>query len=55
MNDFMTNKITHQRVLTIAVPILISNSTIPILGAVDTAVIGQLGAPSALGLWVSVQ
>ena len=41
MNDFMTNKITHQRVLTIAVPILISNSTIPILGAVDTAVIGQ--------------
>ena len=49
MNDFMTNKITHQRVLTIAVPILISNSTIPILGAVDTAVIGQLGDPSALG------
>jgi len=45
----MTNKITHQRVLTIAVPILISNSTIPILGAVDTAVIGQLGDPSALG------
>ena len=49
MNDFMTNKITHRRVLTIAVPILISNSTIPILGAVDTAVIGQLGDPSALG------
>lgn len=49
MTDVMTKKITHQRVLTIAVPILISNSTIPILGAVDTAVIGQLGDPSALG------
>ena len=35
--------ITNKRVLTIAIPIVLSNITIPILGAVDTAVVGQLG------------
>jgi MATE family multidrug resistance protein len=42
-------KITHSRVLKIAIPIVLSNATIPILGAVDTGVIGQLGNPAAIG------
>lgn len=41
--------ITHRRVLNIALPILVSNATIPILGAVDTAVVGQLGAAAPIG------
>jgi MATE family multidrug resistance protein len=41
--------VTHRRILRIAVPIVISNATIPILGAVDTAVIGQLGEAAPIG------
>lgn len=41
--------ITHGRVLRIAGPIVLSNATVPLLGAVDTAVIGQLGDASSLG------
>lgn len=41
--------LTHGRVLRIAGPIVLSNATVPLLGAVDTAVIGQLGDPAALG------
>jgi multidrug resistance protein, MATE family len=41
--------ITHRRVLAIAVPIVLSNATIPILGAVDTAVVGQLGLAAPIG------
>ena len=41
--------ITHRRVLNIAVPIVISNATIPMLGAVDTAVVGQLGQAAPIG------
>jgi MATE family multidrug resistance protein len=42
-------EITHGRVLRIAGPIVLANATVPLLGAVDTAVIGQLGDPAALG------
>ena len=35
--------ITHRRVLAIAVPIAASNVTVPLLGAVDTGVVGQIG------------
>ena len=35
--------------LTIALPIVLSNATIPILGAVDTAVVGQLGQAAPIG------
>ncbi|MEM9708193.1 MAG: MATE family efflux transporter [Pseudomonadota bacterium] len=35
--------ITHRRVLGIALPIVVSNATVPILGIVDTGVVGQLG------------
>jgi multidrug resistance protein, MATE family len=41
--------ITHRRVLRIALPIVFSNATIPILGAVDTAVVGQLGQAAPIG------
>ena len=35
--------VTQARVLRIAFPIVISNATVPLLGAVDTGVVGQLG------------
>ena len=41
--------ITHRRVLNIAVPIVISNATVPILGAVDTGVVGQMGLAAPIG------
>ena len=41
--------ITHKRILTISVPIILSNITIPLLGLVDTAVIGQLGQIVPIG------
>jgi len=40
---------SHRRILGIAGPIMLSNVTVPILGAVDTAVIGQLGQAAPLG------
>ncbi|KMK66034.1 MATE family efflux transporter [Puniceibacterium sp. IMCC21224] len=42
-------QITHARVLRIAIPIVISNATVPILGAVDTGVVGQLGLAAPIG------
>lgn len=41
--------ITHRRILTIAGPIVLSNATVPILGAVDTGVVGQLGEAAPIG------
>jgi len=41
--------ITHRRVLKAALPIILSNATIPILGAVDTGVIGQMGLAAPIG------
>ena len=35
--------LTHRRILRVAVPIVLSNATVPILGAVDTGVVGQMG------------
>jgi MATE family multidrug resistance protein len=45
----MADPITHRRVLNVALPIVLSNATIPILGAVDTAVVGQLGLAAPIG------
>lgn len=42
-------RVTHRRVLRIALPILLSNVTVPILGAVDTAVVGQMGQAAPIG------
>ncbi len=41
--------ITNRRVLKIALPIVLSNATIPILGAVDTGVVGQMGQAAPIG------
>ena len=41
--------ITHRRVLRIAAPIVLSNATVPLLGAVDTAVVGQIGQAAPIG------
>jgi MATE family multidrug resistance protein len=41
--------ITHRRVWKIALPIVLSNATVPILGAVDVGVIGQLGEAAPIG------
>jgi MATE family multidrug resistance protein len=41
--------ITHGRVLRIAGPIVLSNATVPLLGAVDTGVIGQMGQAAPIG------
>ena len=45
----MTAGITHRRVLNIALPIVLSNATVPILGAVDTGVVGQMGLAAPIG------
>jgi multidrug resistance protein, MATE family len=42
-------ELTHTRLVKIAGPIVLSNATVPLLGAVDTAVIGQLGEAAPLG------
>jgi len=41
--------ITHKRILAISLPIILSNVSIPLLGLVDTAVIGQLGEVVPIG------
>lgn len=42
-------EITHRRVLVIAGPIVLSNATVPILGIVDTGVVGQMGLAAPIG------
>ena len=41
--------LSHKRVLGVAIPIVLANATIPILGAVATAVVGQLGLAAPIG------
>ena len=41
--------LTHRRILKIALPIVLSNATVPILGAVDTGVVGQMGQAAPIG------
>lgn len=40
--------ITYARVLGIAVPVVLSNATVPLQGAIDTAIIGNLGETAFL-------
>lgn len=42
-------EISHRRVLSIAVPIMLSNLSTPLLGIVDTAVMGRLPDPAHIG------
>lgn len=41
--------LTHKRVLRIALPIVLSNATVPILGTVDVGVVGQMGEAAPIG------
>ncbi|GIT87691.1 MATE family efflux transporter [Roseobacter sp. OBYS 0001] len=43
------DEISHRRVLKIALPIVLSNATVPILGAVDVGVVGQMGEAAPIG------
>ncbi|SFQ96481.1 MATE family efflux transporter [Poseidonocella sedimentorum] len=45
----VSSRLTHRRVLAIALPIVLSNATVPILGAVDTGVVGQMGQAAPIG------
>ncbi|UZD91599.1 MATE family efflux transporter [Cognatishimia activa] len=42
-------EVTHRRILKIALPVVLSNATVPILGAVDVGVVGQLGEAAPIG------
>ncbi|MFT7594730.1 MAG: MATE family multidrug resistance protein [Paracoccaceae bacterium] len=44
-----TPDVSHRRVLHLALPIVLSNATVPILGAVDTGVVGQIGLAVPIG------
>ncbi len=44
-----TRPSAHKSVLVLAVPLILSNLSVPLVGAVDTAVMGQLDAPHFMG------
>jgi MATE family multidrug resistance protein len=41
--------LTHRSVLSIAVPVMLSNASTPLIGVVDTGVVGQLPDPAYIG------
>lgn len=45
----LARPLTHRDILSISVPIILANVTTPLVGLVDTAVVGQLGIASAMG------
>lgn len=47
--NIQAQKTTHRAVLGIAVPVMISNVSTPLLGLVDTAVVGRLPNPAYIG------
>ena len=49
MAEATPRPVTHGRILKIAGPIVLSNATVPILGIVDTGVVGQMGAAVPIG------
>lgn len=49
MSNIALPSLTHKRILKIALPIVLANATIPLLGAVDTGVVGQLGLAAPIG------
>ena len=49
MSEGTRGPITNRRVLAVALPIVVSNATIPLLGVVDTGVVGQIGEAAPIG------
>lgn len=47
--DTKAGPLTHRRILHIAVPVVLGNITIPLLGLVDTGVVGQMGLAAPIG------
>lgn len=45
----MVKPVSDRRILKIAVPIILANLSVPILGVVDTGVVGQMGAAAPIG------
>lgn len=43
------DRLNHGQVLAIAIPIILANVTTPLIGLIDTAVLGQLGDPHFIG------
>lgn len=48
-DDNLTPSDWRRRVLMLAIPVMISNSSVPLVGIVDTAVMGRMGSPE----WVA--
>ncbi|MDA5095665.1 MATE family efflux transporter [Aliiroseovarius sp. KMU-50] len=49
MTSSASPEITHSRILKFALPITLANVTVPLLGVVDTGVVGQLGEAVPIG------
>jgi len=49
MIDVAPPQITHRRILKIALPIVLAMITVPLLGLVDTGVVGQMGQAVPIG------
>ena len=49
MSETASERLSPRRVLNIAIPVVLSNATVPILGAVDTGVVGQMGLAVPIG------
>ena len=39
----------NKKILNLAIPSIVSNITVPLLGLVDVAIVGHLGAPAYIG------
>lgn len=49
MSPPFATEVSHRRVFAIALPIMLANVSQPLLGIVDTAVIGRLPEPYFIG------
>ena len=43
------HNISHRNIIRLAIPIILANAAVPLLGLVDTAVIGHSGTSADLG------
>ncbi|MFZ1107740.1 MAG: MATE family efflux transporter [Rhodomicrobium sp.] len=49
MRDATRERLTSRDVLAIAIPMILSNATVPLVGIADTAVMGRLNDPAPIG------
>ncbi len=49
MNTAIRQPLTHRAVLSVAVPVMLSNVSTPLIGVVDTGVVGRLPDPAYIG------